>query len=53
MDPFNDTALKYELKALRKLKGIDHSRKIYDQFAIEYKKSFGTEYPIGFDKIIQ
>lgn len=53
IDPFNDTALKYELKALRKLKGIDHSRKVYDQFTIEYKKSFGTEYPIAFDKIIQ
>lgn len=52
-DPFNDAALKYQLKGLRKLKGIDYSKKIYDQFVIEYKKSFGTEYPISFDKIIQ
>jgi two-component SAPR family response regulator len=53
IDPFNDTALKYQLKGLRKLKGIDYSRKVYDQFAVEYKKSFGTEYLTSFDKIIQ
>ncbi|MDB5026262.1 MAG: hypothetical protein JWP78_4017 [Mucilaginibacter sp.] len=53
IDPFNDTALKYQLKGLRKLKGIDYARKVYEQFTIEYKKSFGTEYHPGFEKIIQ
>ncbi|MDB5153396.1 MAG: hypothetical protein JWR54_2147 [Mucilaginibacter sp.] len=53
IDPFNDTALTYQLKGLRKLKGIEYARKVYAQFMIEYKKSFGTEYHTGFEKIIQ
>jgi DNA-binding SARP family transcriptional activator len=53
IDPFNDTALKYKLKGLRKLKGIDHAHKTYDQFAVEYKRSFGTDYHTSFEKIIQ
>ena len=52
-DPFNDTALKYQLKGLRKLKGIDYSKRVYDQFVMEYKKSFGTDYAVSFEKIIQ
>ncbi|WP_183574876.1 kelch repeat-containing protein [Mucilaginibacter sp. X5P1] len=51
-DPFNDTALKYQLKSYRRLKGIDHSKKIYDQFITEYKKSLGVDYPISLDKIL-
>jgi len=51
-DPFNDTALKYQLKSYRRLKGIDHSKKIYDQFVAEYKKSLGVDYPISLDKIL-
>ena len=53
IDPFNDIALKYKLKGLRKLKGIDHAHKTYDQFAAEYKRSFGTDYHTSFEKIIQ
>lgn len=53
IDPFNDLALKYQLKVLRKLKGIEHSRKIYHQFATEYEKSFGSSYPTGFEKLIR
>lgn len=53
IDPFNDTALKYQLKGIRKQKGIEHARKVYDQFAAEYKKSFGSDYQTSFDKIIQ
>jgi len=52
IDPFSDIALKYQLKSLRKLKGIEHSRKAYDHFIHEYQKSFGSEYPTGFDKIV-
>jgi hypothetical protein len=52
-DPFNDTALKYLLKGQRKLKGVEYARKVYDQFTTEYKRSFGTDYPSGFEKTIQ
>jgi two-component SAPR family response regulator len=52
MDPFNDTALKYQLKSYRRIKGIDHSKKIYDQFVTEYKKSLGIDYPISLEKIL-
>jgi DNA-binding SARP family transcriptional activator len=53
IDPFNDVALKYQLKGLRKLKGIEHSRKLYDHFASEYERSFGSSYPTGFEKLMQ
>jgi len=52
IDPFNDTAIKYQLKSYRRLKGIDHSKKVYDQFVAEYKKSLGIDYPIGLEKIL-
>jgi two-component SAPR family response regulator len=51
IDPFNDGALKYKLKSLRKIKGIDYAKKVYDEFVAEYHKSLGGEYPIHFDKI--
>jgi tetratricopeptide (TPR) repeat protein len=51
IDPFNDGALKYKLKALRRIKGIEYARKVYDEFIIEYEKSLGIEYPVPFDKI--
>ncbi|RYU91379.1 hypothetical protein EWM62_05410 [Mucilaginibacter terrigena] len=51
IDPFNDTALKYKLKSLRKIKGIDYAKRVYDEFTAEYQKSLGSEYPIQFDKI--
>lgn len=53
IDPFNETALKYQLKGLRKLKGIEQARKIYDHFSAEYKRSFGTDFQTTFEKIIQ
>lgn len=53
MEPFNDTALKYLLKSLRKLKGIEYARKVYDQFVGEYRRSFGTEYHSSFERVIQ
>ena len=52
IDPFNDTAIKYQLKSYRRLKGIDHSKKVYDQFVAEYKKSLGIDYPIALEKIL-
>jgi len=53
VDPFNDNALKYQLKSYRRTKGIEYSKKIYDQYAVEYKKSLGIEYPVSLDKILQ
>jgi len=53
IDPFSDMALKYQLKSLRRLKGIEYAHKIYDLFAAEYRRSLGTEYPVGFDRIVQ
>ncbi|QHS56381.1 hypothetical protein GWR56_12845 [Mucilaginibacter sp. 14171R-50] len=51
IDPFNDTALKYKLKSVRRIKGIDHAKRLYDEFINEYQKSLGSEYPVHFDKI--
>ena len=51
IDPFNDTALKYKLKALRRIKGIEYARKVYDEFTAEYEKSLGISYQVPFDKI--
>lgn len=51
IDPFNDLALKYQLKALRRIKGVEYARKVYDQFTAEYKKSLDVEYHVPFDKI--
>jgi len=52
MDPFNDEALKYQLKSFSRLKGIEYARKMYDLFILEYKRSLGVDYPISFDKIV-
>lgn len=52
IDPFNDAVLKYQLKSDRRLKGIDHSKKIYDHYVQEYKKSLGVDYQVSFDKLL-
>jgi len=52
MDPFNDEALKYQLKSLSGLKGIEYAHKTYDLFIQEYKRSMGVVYPVSFEKII-
>ena len=51
IDPFNAEAIKYKLKALRRIKGIEYARAVYDEFIIEYKRSLDVDYPISFDKI--
>jgi two-component SAPR family response regulator len=51
IDPFNDTGIKYKLKALRRTKGIEYAHKIYNDFAAEYEKSLGEHYAVPFDKI--
>ncbi|RFZ84130.1 hypothetical protein DYU05_00385 [Mucilaginibacter terrenus] len=51
IDPFNDVALKYKLKSLRRIKGVDTARRVYDEFAAEYQKSLDSEYHVPFEKI--
>lgn len=51
LDPFNDIAIKYKLKALRRTKGIEYAHKIYNDFAAEYEKSLGETYAVPFEKI--
>ncbi|HEY4338127.1 MAG TPA: hypothetical protein VGM89_19605 [Puia sp.] len=53
MDPFNEDVLKYQLRSYRRLKGIDYSRRAYDQFALDYERSLGVAYHTSFDKIVQ
>jgi two-component SAPR family response regulator len=51
IDPFNEEAIKYKIKGLKRIKGIEYARKIYAEFVIEYKRSMDDDYPIPFDKI--
>ena len=53
MDPFNEEVLKYQLKSYRRLKGIEYSRRAYDQFTQDYQRSLGVVYPTSFDKIVR
>lgn len=52
IDSFNEEALKYQVKSCRRLKGIEYSRKAYDQFTQGYEKSLGIAYHVSFDKIV-
>lgn len=51
IDPFNDIALKYKLKSLRRFKGVDFAKKVYEEFVADYRKSLDSEYPVHFDQI--
>lgn len=53
MDAFNEEALKYQLRSYRRLRGLEYSRKAYDQFTEDYKRSLGVAYHVSFDKIVQ
>lgn len=48
IDPLNDEALAFQVKALHKLKQHDQARISYQTFAAEYKKTFGCDYPQPF-----
>jgi two-component SAPR family response regulator len=45
IDPLNDTALTFQIKAMQKLKMNDEARIRYQAFVIDYKKVMGTDYP--------
>lgn len=53
LDAFNEEALKYQIRIYRRLKGIEYSRKAYDQFTQDYERSLGVAYHVSFDKILQ
>lgn len=53
IDPFNEEVLKYQLKSYRRLKGIDYSRRAYNQFTQDYQRSLGIAYHTSFDEIVQ
>lgn len=45
IDPLNDVALNFQIKAMQRLKLNDEARLRYQAFVVEYKKAMGTEYP--------
>ncbi|TDX00328.1 hypothetical protein [Dinghuibacter silviterrae] len=49
MDAFNEEALRYQLKVYKRLKGLDYSKKAYDQFTEDYKRSLGVAYHVSFE----
>jgi DNA-binding SARP family transcriptional activator len=44
IDPLNETALVYQIKAMLKLKMIEESKIAYRTFAIEYKRATGKDF---------
>jgi DNA-binding SARP family transcriptional activator len=52
IDPLNDTALTYYLKAMTGLKMEDDARIRYKTFALEYKKVMGADYPKSFKELV-
>ena len=44
IDPLNDTALTFQIRAMQKLKMNDEARVRYQAFVIEYKKLMGKDY---------
>ncbi|HEY0740230.1 MAG TPA: kelch repeat-containing protein [Chryseosolibacter sp.] len=45
IDPLNEAALNFQIKAMQRLKMNDEARIRYQAFVIEYKKVMGTDYP--------
>ncbi len=51
IDPLNDTALTFQVKAMQRLKLNDEARIRYQAFVHEYKKAMGTDYPHPYKSI--
>lgn len=45
IDPLNDTALTFQIKAMQQLKMFNEARIRYQAFIIEYRNTMGKEYP--------
>jgi two-component SAPR family response regulator len=51
IDPLNDAALTFQIKAMQRLKMNDEARLRYQTFIVEYKKVMGTDYPHPYKSI--
>lgn len=51
IDPLNDMALTYQIKAMQRLKMNDEAKMKYQAFVIEYKKVMGNDYPHPFKSL--
>jgi len=52
IDPLNDVALTYLVKAMHRLKLNDEARIKYQAFVIEYKKAMGNDYHVPYKSIV-
>lgn len=52
IDPLNETALAYQLKAMQKLNMIEDSKLAYRTFGIEYKHATGKDFHRSYQSII-
>ncbi|MCE4562891.1 DNA-binding transcriptional activator [Maribellus sp. CM-23] len=48
IDPLNDTALAYQVKAMQRLKMSEEALIRYQSFVLEYKRVMGNPYPYSF-----
>nr|WP_255651056.1 DNA-binding transcriptional activator [Cesiribacter sp. SM1] len=51
IDPLNEVAFTYQIKALQRLKMNDEAKIRYQSFVIEYKKAMGNEYPQSYKSV--
>ncbi|MCW5912080.1 MAG: DNA-binding transcriptional activator [Cyclobacteriaceae bacterium] len=51
IDPLNDTALTFQVRAMQRLKLNDEAKLRYRTFVIEYKKVMGTDYPHPYNEL--
>ena len=51
IDPLNDAALAFLIKAMQRLKMKDKARVRYQAFVIEYKKIMGNDYPHSYKSL--
>jgi two-component SAPR family response regulator len=51
VDPLNDVALTFQIKAMQRLKMNDEARIRYQAFVIEYKKAMGNDYPHSYKSL--
>jgi len=52
IDPLNETALSYQIKAMQRLKMSEEAKLRYQTFAVEYEKSIGRSFPHSYKNII-
>ncbi len=48
IDPLNEPALNFQMKAMQKLKMTDEARMRFQAFVIDYRKIMGNDYPHAF-----